>query len=112
MGRNYHPITMEAIWRIRSLSSDRMTLYATGICRFKSRSTLLRAKIDLTDNSVGAWIIKHVETMFSERERRLLRANPQVNVPGITLFKKSLYDFVNMTCNVMSSNRTSTTPSR
>ena len=56
------------------------------------------AKIDLTNEAVGTWVIKHVETMFSKRERQLLKANPQVNVPGITLFKKSLYDlFVNMT---------------
>ena len=56
------------------------------------------AKIDLTKKTVGAWVIKHVGTMFSKREHQLLKANPQVNVPGITLFKKSLYDlFVNMT---------------
>src|SRR5271156_3229543 len=36
--------------------------------------------------------------MFSKCQCQLLKANPLVNVPGITLFKKSLYNlFVNMT---------------
>jgi MYND finger len=54
-------------------------------------------KIDNTDNDVSKWVIPHLDTMFSRREYqllKLLKADPQVDVPAFTLFKKSICDIL------------------
>jgi hypothetical protein len=51
-------------------------------------------KIDITNKGVSSWVIKHLDTMFSKRERQLLKSTSQANAPGLTRFKKSVYDII------------------
>ena len=49
-------------------------------------------KIDLNRTNALGWIMKHIDTMLSNRERQLLESNSQDTISEITLFKKSLID--------------------
>jgi hypothetical protein len=51
-------------------------------------------RIDKITDDVSKWVIPHLDTILSKREFQLLTANPQVNVPAFTLFKKSIYDIL------------------
>ena len=69
-------------------------------CNWNTPSILFEIlpKIDLNRTDALGWITEHIDTMFSNRERQLLKSNSRDTIPCITLLKKSLADiFITLT---------------